>query len=487
MDNLLEYLEATSMRLPGKAAIVGGDEAVTFGQLVRLGKKIGTAINRRVGETRKPVAVLTNHTVADVAAFVGTMYAGCFYVPLDGTAPESHIQARLEAVKPAMVINAKTLAELPREEIDGVRLDTIRRTTVSTDPVYAIFTSGSTGVPKAALISHAGVINLIEWQCDLYGFNGDTVFAGQSPFYFDASVQDTYAAFKTGATVYLLPKRLFLSPLHLLRQMDEWKVNTLMWATVGVKLLAASKVFTQYTPVHLKQVIFGGENMPASILNIWRKALPDCRFVNEYGPSEISVACSAYIVERELAEDESVPIGEPCRNEQLILLDEEGREAKEGQPGEIYVRGAGVGLGYYRDIARTRDAFVQNPLHEDYPEIVYRTGDIAKYNASGELVYVSRKDDQIKHMGTRIELGEIEAVAAALAGVDEQFVSYDKESGRILLFYQGGGTPEEITEALAGKLPHYMRPSRVIRVEEMPRLPNGKTDKARTRKEYYTE
>jgi amino acid adenylation domain-containing protein len=486
MDNLLGYLEATAARLPDKAAVIGSDEAVTFGELVRLGKRIGAAIHSQVGAVRKPVAVLTNHTVADVAAFVGTLYAGCFYVPLDGAAPESHIQARLDAVKPTLIINAKSLKELPfSDESDFTKIEAVRRSVISTDPAYAIFTSGSTGVPKAALISHAGVINLIEWQCDLYGFNEDTVFAGQSPFYFDASVQDTYAAFKTGATVYLLPKKLFLSPLHLLRQMDEWKVNTLMWATAGVKLLAVSKVFSQYTPVYLRQIIFGGENMPAGLLNIWRKALPDCRFVNEYGPSEISVACSAYIVGRELTEVEGVPIGEPCRNEQLILLNEEGREAQSGEPGEIYVRGAGVGLGYYRDTARTKEAFVQNPLHMDYPEIVYKTGDIARYNSMSELVYVSRKDDQIKHMGTRIELGEIEAVAAALDGVDELFVAYDKENGRILLFYQGDGTVEEITEALAGKLPHYMRPSRVIRVDEMPRLPNGKTDKARARKEYY--
>ncbi len=206
--------------------------------------------------------------------------------------------------------------------------------------------------------------------------------------------------------------------------------------------------------------------------------MPGCRFVNEYGPSEISVACSAYIVERELDDGESVPIGEPCRNEALILINEQGTEAAPGEPGEIYVRGAGVGLGYYRDYKRTAEAFVQNPLHNDFTETVYKTGDIAKYNALGELVYISRTDDQIKHMGTRIELGEIEASAAALAGVEELFCAYDKENAKILLFYQGQASNEEIVASLAEKLPHYMRPSRIIKVDEMPRLPNGKTDKA---------
>jgi amino acid adenylation domain-containing protein len=490
MDNLLDYLEATAARLPDKTAVAGVDRGVTFSELLRLGKQTGLAVSNAAGAARRPVAVLTNHSVADVAAFVGIMYAGCFYVPLDGTAPESHIKARLDAIEPALVINAKEISELPRAELDSAgeeKLLSIRREMISTDPAYAIFTSGSTGVPKAALISHMGVINLIEWQCDLYGFNEDTVFAGQSPFYFDASVQDTYAAFKTGATVYLLPKKLFLSPLSLLRQMDEWKVNTLMWATAGIKLLAVSKVFTKYVPVYLRQVIFGGENMPAGLLNVWRKALPRCRFVNEYGPSEISVACSAYIIERGLNDGESVPIGEPCRNERLILINEAGNEAADGEPGEIYVRGVGVGLGYYRDAKRTAEAFVQNPLHSDYPEIVYKTGDIAKYNANGELVYISRGDGQIKHMGTRVELGEIEAAAASLTGVDETFADYDKQNGRILLFYQGESTAESVTERLAARLPIYMRPSRIIKLAEMPRLPNGKTDKLTARKEYYRE
>jgi acyl-CoA synthetase (AMP-forming)/AMP-acid ligase II len=171
----------------------------------------------------------------------------------------------------------------------------------------------------------------------------------------------------------------------------------------------------------------------------------------------------------------------------LILINEAGNEAADGEPGEIYVRGVGVGLGYYRDAERTAEAFVQNPLHSDYPEIVYKTGDIAKYNANGELVYISRRDGQIKHMGTRIELGEIEVAAAALTGVDETFADYDKQNGRILLFFQGDGTAESVTEQLAAKLPVYMRPSRIMKLAEMPRLPNGKTDKLRARKEYNRE
>ena len=228
--------------------------------------------------------------------------------------------------------------------------------------------------------------------------------------------------------------------------------------------------------------------MPAKILNIWRRAMPETRFTNIYGPSEATVDSSCYIVDRPIDDSESVPIaGIFCRNSAMFLMDEKGALAAAGEPGEIYIRGVNVGLGYYANPELTKEAFIQNPLHDDYRDIVYKTGDIAKMNELGEMVYISRIDGQIKHMGSRVELGEIEAAAAALDGVDALFCSFDKARGKILLFYEGDADSKALASSLARRLPRYMLPSDIIRIDKMPRLPNDKIDRIRARKEYYDD
>jgi non-ribosomal peptide synthetase component F len=265
-----------------------------------------------------------------------------------------------------------------------------------------------------------------------------------------------------------------MSPLKLLKRLDEMSIDTLMWATAAVKLIGSSKALEKYVPQGLKCVFFAGENMPSRLLNIWRRALPDVKYVNLYGPTEITVDCAYYVVERELADDESVPIGAACGNMEIMLLDGD-TPVRSGESGEIVVRGIGVGLGYYNDAERSLAAFVQNPLNNAYREIVYRTGDIARVNGFGELVYLSRKDGQVKHMGSRVELGEIESVAAAIEGVELVFCAYDGDSDRIVMFYQGDAT--DLAAKLSGKLPRYMCPNAIERLDVMPVTPNGKIDR----------
>ena len=215
--------------------------------------------------------------------------------------------------------------------------------------------------------------------------------------------------------------------------------------------------------------------------------MPDTRFSNVYGPSETTVDCSCYTVNRELSNDEGVPIGYPCRNTELLLLSETGEPVPDGEPGEIYVRGAGVGLGYYGDQPRTQEAFVQNPMNTRYRDIVYRTGDIAKRNEFGELAFLSRADDQVKHMGNRIELGEVESAASAIDGVHLVCCAYDKQRSKILMFYEGSISEQDISIKLDARLPRYMCPNVVVKVGKMPATSNGKVDRTRVRKEHYDD
>ena len=200
-------------------------------------------------------------------------------------------------------------------------------------------------------------------------------------------------------------------------------------------------------------------------------------YVNLYGPTEITCNCTYYIVDRPFAPGETLPLGVPFPNERILLLTEDGREARPGETGELCVAGTAVAMGYYKDPARTAAAFTQNPLHSDYLDPIYRTGDLVRLTEEGEMVYVSRKDFQIKHMGHRIELGEIETALCALDGVERACCVYLHDKGKILAFLCGTADKRAVTEALRETLPAYMIPNIFMPVDEMPMTKNGKIDR----------
>ena len=218
--------------------------------------------------------------------------------------------------------------------------------------------------------------------------------------------------------------------------------------------------------------------MPIKHLKVWQKYLPDALYVNLYGPTEITCNCTYHILERVYEDTETIPAGVPFENEKVFLLDEHDREViQSGTEGEICVSGTCLALGYYNDPERTAQAFMQNPLNPFYHERMYRTGDIGKYDAAGKLVYVSRKDFQIKHLGHRIELGEIEMAAMAENGVTRACCIYDTVKKRIILFCTGICDGKELLKELRESLPPFMLPNSVHMLDEMPLNKNGKIDR----------
>jgi acyl-CoA synthetase (AMP-forming)/AMP-acid ligase II len=230
-------------------------------------------------------------------------------------------------------------------------------------------------------------------------------------------------------------------------------------------------------PQYLTKVAFGSEVFPRKQYELWRAALPEAEFYNLYGPTEATGMSCYWRAERHLSDEEPIPVGIPFDNTDVLLLTEEGKRAAEGEAGEICLRGTCVTLGYYNNPEKTGEAFVQNPLNKAYPELIYRTGDIGKYNEYGELVFVCRKDSQIKHMGHRIELGEIEAAALRSDGVSRACCLYDAEGKRIALFWVGGGNAEAMQKNLAQYLPRYMMPAVLRPLDAMPLTDNGKIDR----------
>ncbi len=495
--NVLEYLENAAARQPEKLAFSDGKRSFTFGEFLCVTQRIGSAVLPFKGRF---AVVLTDRTALSVAGFFGAMQAGLCYVPLDVKMPTPRMEAILCSLKPAVILYAardvKKAAELqalaPILELeaametpaDTVGLAARRAKVLDIDPAYMIYTSGSTGTPKGILISHRSVIDFTDWMSEACGTQESEVFANQAPFYFDLSVKDLYQTLKCGCSTHILPQTVFMFPKLLIDALNTHHVTTLNWATSAFRITANSGIFEKYVPTDISKVVLGGEALQAKHLSIWQEALPNCRFINLYGPTEVTVDCTMFEIQRRYADDERIPIGKPCRNMDVILLDEELQPVKDGEAGEICVRGAGLAIGYFASAEKNEAAFIQNPLCPDYPDRLYRTGDIARWNEDGDLIYLQRRDGQIKHMGYRIELGEIESVLTALDGVNQAICFYDSERERIVCCAETKLTAAELTAAVHERLQKYMTPNVWYPMERLPLNPNGKVDRPALRRKY---
>ena len=351
---------------------------------------------------------------------------------------------------------------------------------IDTDPVYSIFTSGSTGVPKGVVVSHRGVIDYIDWAIDTFHIDSSAVIGNQAPFYFDNSTLDIYLMYATGATLNVIPEINFAFPVKLIDYLNDQKITFVFWVPFVLVNVANMDILATKKPETLRDVFFAGEVMPNKHLNYWRKHLPECRYANLYGPTEITVDCTYYLVDREFSDDEPLPIGVPCRNSDVLILVDRQRRAAQGEQGELCVRGTSLALGYYNNPEKTKDAFIQNPLNTHYPETIYCTGDIVYENERGEIMYVGRVDSQIKHNGYRIELGEIETAILGSNLVDNCCVLYNNKEKQIVLVYQAEQelNVAVLRKAIGEKIPKYMLPTVYMRESSLRQNTSGKIDRA---------
>ncbi len=496
-NHVLDYLRDIVPVKPDKVAFSDGTDDMTFLQVYNESRSIGTFLHQK-GIYKEPVIVFMRKHPTTITAFFGVITAGDFYVPIDEQMPATRIDLILKNVKSRMIICDDTTLETARTfdyEGEIVTYDQIRDTkqdaealqqiydaAIDTDPIYIVFTSGSTGVPKGVAACHRSVLDYIEQLSETLAFDEDTVFGNQTPLYFDACLKELYPTLKFGATTYLIPHELFMFPVKLVEFLNEHRINTLCWVVSALTMISAFGTFKTVKPQYLRCIAFGSEVFPIKQFKRWREVLPDASFTNLYGPTEGTGMCCFYKVERDFAADEVIPIGRPFKNTQILLLDEENKLAEKGEPGEICIRGTCVTLGYYNNPEKTAEAFVQNPLNTAYPELIYRTGDIGRYNEYGELVFVSRKDYQIKHMGHRIELGEIEVNVNLVDEVRISGCIYDETKGKIVLYYVGDIEEKELAENLKSRLPRYMLPNRMVKLEKMPFTANGKIDRVQLKK-----
>jgi acyl-coenzyme A synthetase/AMP-(fatty) acid ligase len=284
-----------------------------------------------------------------------------------------------------------------------------------------------------------------------------------------------------GSCIVVLPENMAAFPIKILEEMKRTNVSFIFWVPTIMVNIANMDLLAKVNLEALQLVWFAGEVFPTKQFNYWKRKLPQTKFANLYGPIEITLDCTYFIVDRDFEDNEPLPIGIPYRNTDILILTDEDKLASNGQEGELCVRGTSLALGYYNNPEKTAAAFVQNPLNNHYPEIIYRTGDIVTLNDRNEIVFRGRKDTLIKHQGYRIELGEVEHIVVnTLKIVKNACCVYKRDQKEIILYYENN---EEIPivdfrKSLLTTLPKYMIPSVYIRFDEMPRNPNGKIDRA---------
>lgn len=496
--SVLDYFEETVKRVPEKKAIRHNEDDCTFAMLQEQAQKLGSYMIELVGDIKnRPIVVLLPKSMDAVVADLGISYSCNIFNNLDVKTPVHRLENIIKLLKPVMVITNNAYKDMLSWQEYDVKLlnldETVlcdininaeelkkrRKELIDTDPFCIINTSGSTGTPKGVVLNYKSFFDFVTWADETFSFDGNEVIGALSPIVFDIYDFELCMMMFKGATIVLLDSSLGVFPARLLEELQKKQVNFIFWVPTIMVNIANMDLLAKLPLPDLKTVWFAGEVFPTKQFNYWKKMLPQAVFANLYGPIEITLDCIYYIVDKKYNDEEPLPIGIPCNNTDILILNDEDQLCRSGEEGEICVRGTSLAMGYYNNPEKTNAAFVQNPLNHAYPERIYRTGDIASVEEDGLIHFKGRKDSLIKHQGYRIELGEIEhEIVNNLKLVPNCCVVYDKENKKIVLFYEGNGTTEkEIRKALAGSFPRYMIPTVYHEMEELPRNTNGKIDR----------
>ena len=452
----------------------------------------------------KPVAVFLPKSIELVYTDLGIAYSGNPFMNLDIKTPMERIRNILELIKPACIVTngeyieqirgiSNGLLDFPyfvvdvdkdvnysEGIIDEVDILTRRMNLVDTDPFCLINTSGSTGTPKGVILNHRSFYDFIDWAVETFDLDGNEIMGSLSPAVFDIYDFELCMLMIYGSTMVILDAGLAAWPARLLETMNTHHVNFIFWVPSIMVNIANMNLLDKIPLKELSIVWFAGEVFPTKQFLYWYDNLPDTRFANLYGPIEITLDCTFYEVKSRPDENDPLPIGVPCRNTDILILNEDDGVCGDGEEGELCVRGTSLAMGYYNNPEKTAAAFVQNPLNSAYPELIYRTGDVVVRNADGIIHFKGRRDSLIKHMGYRIELGEIEHVIVnELKLVEYCCAVYRSQEKKIVLYYE---KENEISKAdfkkqLMKVFPNYMIPGEYIRMDLLPRNTNGKIDR----------
>ena len=495
--NIIEYFEKTVKSIPSRTAIIDIDHKISFKELKLRAKLVADSITKTLKDKNKPIAVFLSKSIDCIVADIAIIYSGNVYMNLDVNSPVKRIKNIIDQIKPVVIITNNGYSKIIKEVDEDIKLIDINdldhsiqlyvedlnnhlSTIIDTDPLCIINTSGSTGTPKGVVLNHRSFIDFTEWAIETLHIQENEIIGSLSPSVFDIYSFELCMLMSKGSTIVILPDSLAAFPVKILNLLRENHVTFIFWVPTIMVNIANMDLLSKIALADLKTVWFAGEIFPTKQFKYWRRHLPQVKFINLYGPIEITLDCTYFIVDREIKDNEPIPIGFPCRNTDVLILNEKNVIAAIDEEGELCVRGTSLAMGYYNNSEKTANAFVQNPLNKAYPEIIYRTGDIVYKNRKGEIIFKGRKDTLIKHLGYRIELGEIEHIVLnVLHLVENGCVVYNFKKKEITLFYEANDKLSivEMKKAIGEIFPKYMVPTIYHKMNRLPRNTSGKIDR----------
>ena len=491
-ETITRRFAAIAATAAGSIAVVQGEESVTYAELDRRSNQLARVLRRRGIDVGSLVALHAGRSIASLVSILAILKAGAAYLPLDTSAPVAYLDRLLRECAADLVLCAGTpAADLP---VMALHLDTamaaagseswspLPESASSSDIAYIMYTSGSTGRPKGVMVPRRAVARLVIDQTYAH-FGPDEVFLHSAPLAFDASTFEIWGALLHGARLVIAGNER--SSLQSLGETISENGVTTAWFTAGLFHLLVDHQLEALRG--LRQILAGGDVLSPTHVMRAQAALPDCQFINGYGPTENTTFTCCYRIPRDGWSGGPVPIGTPIHGTYVRLLDENMNAVADGQIGMLYTGGIGLSSGYLGDAPRTAKQFLPDP--ELVGATLYCTGDLARRRPDGNFDFIGRRDRQVKIDGKRIDLCEIEEALRHTSGISDAFVVATRNSdGTPCLtgYVKPGPGAHGMTvlesaarNSLQKTLPAQMHPSQILVVHEFPLTLNGKVDAAR--------
>jgi len=456
-----------------RIALYSGQNAISYSELSQRATVLAQELKRLGVDRGKLVGVHIERSIAMVETIIAIHKLGAAHLPLDPTYPTDRLHQIVQHACPLLIINAGSEFDLPVAQFNlmtkhfSPAAEGVKTASCTENTAYVIYTSGSTGKPKGVEIGHDSLCNYLDAATQDLGLDRDKTALQVTSLSFDISVTEILAPLSIGASIVLsAPKRDF-DPDEIQELILRHSISFLQLVPSMLAILVEQ--LRPQTFKSVKQLLCGGEAVPAALLRDARTMFPEANILNVYGPTEATVWASSYeYVEKE--HQGFAPIGKPLRNIEFSILDQNMHTVLPGQTGELYVGGAALARGYLHDIERTQEVFLHHP---ESRKRLYRTGDLVRQLADGDLTFLGRADSQVKIRGHRVELGDVEAQLYSLGA---EHAACQVRGDRLIAFISNGHS-DEVLAALAEKLPDYMIPSLVVQLADFPRTPNGKIDR----------
>jgi amino acid adenylation domain-containing protein/thioester reductase-like protein len=495
MNNIVEGFRLSVEKFPDNIAIKDKDRYLTYKELDKESSRVAAELVKNGLKKGEFVSIFLKRSIDTVVSILGILKAGGVYVALDPAHPEERNRYIIEDTQsPFLITKSDWLEKIKKLNVRSKNIlldrlgdndEDVSVDIQENDLAYVIYTSGTTGNPKGTLLRHVGVLNLASWIQRVYNIKPEDRVLQFATFSFDASVYETFVSLFNGSTLYLIDDEERMSADHFLKTIDR----------EGITVIPALPTvffnqFSKYAKTHgerkfgkVRAVGVAGELLTGEVVRNFKNQFgTETTLFNLYGPTETTVAASYYKTPDEIDENMySVPIGKAIDGTKLYVVNEKGERCKAGEVGELWIASVGISVGYLNKPEKTAEVFIKNPFEDIFEGMVYKSGDLVKELEDGNLVFVDRKDTQVKIRGHRIEIAEIENRMSQIKGIHDAVVVVEEDDGEKILkaFYTSTDEVDHtfIINELKKNLPSYMIPSKMKRIEELPFAPTGKVDR----------